>query len=42
MFRDQVNNIDPTGTGDLFTPGGKRNVSGAFVQWKGNYRAGSK
>jgi hemoglobin/transferrin/lactoferrin receptor protein len=36
-FRDQVNVIDPTGTGDLFTPNGERTVSGAFAQLRANY-----
>ncbi len=36
-FRDQVNVTDPTGTGDLFTPNGQREVGGAFVQMKSNY-----
>ena len=36
-FRDEVNNIDPTGNGEVTTPDGERTVSGAFFQWKGNY-----
>jgi len=31
-FRDTVNTIDPTGSGDEFTPGGERSVYGGFVQ----------
>jgi hemoglobin/transferrin/lactoferrin receptor protein len=41
-FRDQVNVIDPTGTGDFFTPSGERTVSGTFAQLKAKYRAGSR
>jgi hemoglobin/transferrin/lactoferrin receptor protein len=33
-FFDDVSVSDPSGTGALFTPNGKRNVSGGFVQWK--------
>ena len=33
-FFDDVKNVDPTGTGDLFTPNGQRTVAGGFVQWK--------
>ena len=33
-FFDDVTNVDPTGTGDLFTPNGRRTVAGAFAQWK--------
>jgi hemoglobin/transferrin/lactoferrin receptor protein len=36
-FQDQVNVVDPAGTGDLFTPNGKRTVSGAFAQLRTNY-----
>ena len=36
-FRDQVNVVDPSGTGDLFTPNGERTVSGAFAQLRTNY-----
>jgi hemoglobin/transferrin/lactoferrin receptor protein len=36
-FRDQVNVVDPTGTGDFFTPSGERTVSGAFAQLKAKY-----
>ncbi len=36
-FRDKVEVVDPTGTGDLFTPNGERSVSGAFVQFKTDY-----
>jgi len=35
-FQDKVNIVDPTGTGDLFTPNGERTVSGAFAQLKSN------
>ncbi len=38
-FHDKVNVVDPTGTGDLFTPSGERTVSGAFVQMRSNYTA---
>ena len=31
-FEDKVTTFDPVGGGDEFTPGGKRTVSGAFVQ----------
>ena len=37
LFRDEVNNFDPTGNGEVTTPDGVRTVSGAFFQWKGNY-----
>ena len=33
-FFDDVKNVDPTGTGSLFTPNGQRTVTGGFVQWK--------
>lgn len=33
-FFDKVTVVDPTGTGALFTPNGKRDVAGGFVQWK--------
>ncbi|MBN8958515.1 MAG: TonB-dependent hemoglobin/transferrin/lactoferrin family receptor [Rhizobiales bacterium] len=36
-FQDQVTSKDITGTGDLFTPSGKRDVYGGFVQLKSNY-----
>ncbi len=36
-FRDEVTVVDPTGTGDFFTPNGQRTVSGAFAQLKTNY-----
>jgi hemoglobin/transferrin/lactoferrin receptor protein len=36
-FRDQVTVVDPTGTGDFFTPNGQRTVSGAFAQLRTNY-----
>ena len=36
-FKDRVNVIDATGTADLFTPSGEREVYGAFVQWRANY-----
>jgi hemoglobin/transferrin/lactoferrin receptor protein len=36
-FRDKVGVIDPTGTGDLFTPDGVRTVSGNFVQWRAQH-----
>jgi hemoglobin/transferrin/lactoferrin receptor protein len=36
-FRDQVTVVDPTGTGDLFTPNGERTVGGAFAQLRANY-----
>jgi hemoglobin/transferrin/lactoferrin receptor protein len=36
-FRDQVTVVDPTGTGDFFTPNGERTVSGAFAQLKASY-----
>jgi hemoglobin/transferrin/lactoferrin receptor protein len=38
-FRDQVNVVDPGGTGDLFTPGGERTVSGTFAQLKAKYQS---
>jgi hemoglobin/transferrin/lactoferrin receptor protein len=37
-FKDDVESFDPRGTGDVLTPGGVRTVSGAFAQWKGQYR----
>jgi hemoglobin/transferrin/lactoferrin receptor protein len=37
-FRDQVKVVDPTGTGDFFTPSGERTVSGAFAQLKAKYQ----
>lgn len=36
-FQDKVNVVDPTGTGDLFTPNGERTVSGGFTQLKTNF-----
>ena len=36
-FQDQVSSRDTTGTSEITTPGGKRTVSGGFVQWKTNY-----
>ncbi|HZO46635.1 MAG TPA: TonB-dependent hemoglobin/transferrin/lactoferrin family receptor [Xanthobacteraceae bacterium] len=36
-FRDRVTVVDPSGTGDLFTPNGQRTVSGAFTQLRMNY-----
>lgn len=36
-FQDKVHVVDPTGTGDLFTPDGERSVSGGFTQLKSNY-----
>jgi hemoglobin/transferrin/lactoferrin receptor protein len=36
-FQDRVSVVDPTGTGDLFTPSGERTVAGAFVQLKSKY-----
>lgn len=36
-FRDRVNVVDPTGTGDLFTPNGERTVGGGFAQLKSSY-----
>jgi hemoglobin/transferrin/lactoferrin receptor protein len=36
-FRDEVTVVDPSGTGDFFTPNGQRTVSGAFAQLKTNY-----
>lgn len=36
-FRDEVAVSDQTGNSNVTTPGGKRTVSGAFVQWKANY-----
>jgi hemoglobin/transferrin/lactoferrin receptor protein len=38
LFRDDVTTFDPTGTGDVLTPGGIRQVSGAFAQLKSSYR----
>jgi hemoglobin/transferrin/lactoferrin receptor protein len=38
-FRDQVNVVDPTGTGDFFTPSGERTVSGTFAQLKAKYQS---
>jgi hemoglobin/transferrin/lactoferrin receptor protein len=36
-FFDKVNVVDPGGSGDFFTPNGKRDVYGGFVQWKATY-----
>jgi hemoglobin/transferrin/lactoferrin receptor protein len=36
-FRDDVQNNDPTGNGEVLTPNGQRTVSGAFAQWRVNY-----
>ncbi len=36
-FQDQVNVVDPTGAGDLFTPNGRRTVSGNFAQLRSNF-----
>jgi hemoglobin/transferrin/lactoferrin receptor protein len=36
-FQDKVKVFDPGGVNDLFTPSGKREVYGAFAQWKANY-----
>jgi hemoglobin/transferrin/lactoferrin receptor protein len=36
-FFDDVAVSDPTGTGALFTPNGKRNVYGGFAQWKAEF-----
>jgi hemoglobin/transferrin/lactoferrin receptor protein len=36
-FQDQVTVVDPSGTGDFFTPNGQRTVSGAFAQLRTNY-----
>jgi len=38
-FRDQVNVLDPSGTGDFFTPSGERTVSGTFAQLKAKYQS---
>ncbi len=36
-FQDQVDSSDSRGNSNITTPGGKRTVSGGFLQWKGNY-----
>ncbi|AWM03269.1 TonB-dependent hemoglobin/transferrin/lactoferrin family receptor [Bradyrhizobium amphicarpaeae] len=36
-FQDQVASRDTSGTSEITTPGGRRTVSGGFVQWKTNY-----
>ena len=36
-FQDKVVSADRSGTSEVTTPGGKRTVSGGFVQWKANY-----
>ena len=36
-FQDKVTTNDTRGTSEVTTPGGKRTVSGGFVQWKANY-----
>jgi hemoglobin/transferrin/lactoferrin receptor protein len=38
-FQDQVTSTDMTGTSDVTTPGGRRNVFGGFAQWKANYKS---
>ena len=38
LFRDEVSNTDRTGNGEVTTPDGVRTVSGAFAQWKGQFR----
>jgi hemoglobin/transferrin/lactoferrin receptor protein len=38
LFRDEVSNTDRTGNGEITTPDGVRTVSGAFAQWKGQFR----
>lgn len=38
-FRDDVSTSDPHGNSNVTTPGGQRTVTGAFVQWKGNYKS---
>jgi len=37
FFNDQVSTFDPRGTGDLTTPGGRRNVFGGFIQLKSTF-----
>jgi hemoglobin/transferrin/lactoferrin receptor protein len=36
-FQDKVVSADQSGTSEVTTPGGRRTVSGGFVQWKANY-----
>ena len=36
-FQDKVVTYDQRGNSNVTTPGGKRTVSGGFVQWKANY-----
>jgi hemoglobin/transferrin/lactoferrin receptor protein len=36
-FQDKVVTADLRGTSEVTTPGGRRTVSGGFVQWKANY-----
>ena len=36
-FQDEVDSSDSRGNSNITTPGGKRTVSGGFLQWKGNY-----
>ena len=36
-FQDKVSTEDIRGTSEVTTPGGRRTVSGGFVQWKANY-----
>ncbi|WOH49673.1 TonB-dependent hemoglobin/transferrin/lactoferrin family receptor [Bradyrhizobium sp. sBnM-33] len=36
-FQDNVKTADRRGTSDVTTPGGRRTVSGGFVQWKATY-----
>ncbi|RZN28971.1 TonB-dependent hemoglobin/transferrin/lactoferrin family receptor [Bradyrhizobium sp. Leo121] len=37
-FQDEVSTNDRSGTSEVTTPGGRRTVSGGFVQWKANYQ----
>ncbi|HWM82349.1 MAG TPA: TonB-dependent hemoglobin/transferrin/lactoferrin family receptor [Pseudolabrys sp.] len=36
-FRDEVSTYDKSGNSNATTPGGRRTVTGGFVQWKMNY-----
>jgi hemoglobin/transferrin/lactoferrin receptor protein len=36
-FQDTVSSVDVRGNSNVTTPGGRRTVSGGFLQWKGNY-----
>ena len=36
-FQDNVKTNDRSGTSEITTPGGRRTVSGGFVQWRANY-----